>query len=121
MKSTDTQMDLLPFLISIQDSSALAPGHPQTQGSPCYSPGKAWLVGAWKAEHCSLSLSFVTEGSAQPFPEFAAWEVTHAQPSTLEEGEILLRAGGAEDCGAEVVEAGWRAPGHNGEMGDGSS
>lgn len=103
-------MDFLPFFTSTQDSSVLAPGHPQTQGSPCYSPGKAWLVGAWKVEHCS----------AQPSPEFAAWEVTHAQSSSLEEGEILLRAE-VEDCGAEVAEVGWRAPGQHGEMGDGSS
>lgn len=73
--------------------------HPQRpKGLLATHPERPGSLGHGKLEHCSLSLLSVTERSVQPLPEFAAWEVTHAQSSTLEEGEILVRAGGTEDC-----------------------
>ena len=64
----------------------------------------------------------MTERSVQPLSGFVAWEVTHAQSSTLDEGEILLRAGGTEDCTQGRSGKGRvKGTGADPEMGDGSS
>lgn len=98
------------FLCPCSWHHSLYPTTPRPRGLLATHPERPGSLGHGKLEHCSLSLLSVTERSVQPLPEFAAWEVTHAQSSTLEEGEILVRAGGTEDCTQERSGRG-RAPG----------